>query len=93
MKTKEIDVFYHKSISLGMNQLSHMDLSVGYCSEDYILLGKGKATIELFEVDERILAADKLEEKKKKLIADQVIAIEKLDKQIQELRSLTHQES
>ena len=93
MKTKEAEVYYYKSIDSGAERISDHDMSTGIFSDEYILLGKGNATIELVDQDERILAADKLEEKRKRVIADHVVEIEVIDAQIQELRSLTHQES
>lgn len=92
MKTKEIDIYYFKSIDFGLEHVSTRDVSTGGYSGDYIMLGKGTATIELIDQDERIIAADMLEEKKKRVIADHVVAVERIDQQIQELRSLTHQE-
>lgn len=91
MTTKKIDVYYYKNIDCGGTDVSTTDLSAGYFSNEYILLGKGKAVIELIEQDDRVVAAEKLEERKKKITADYVVAVEVIDGKIQELRSLTHQ--
>lgn len=90
MSTRQMEVFLTKSINSGYEHISDTNLAEGCFSEEYILIGKGTATIEIDDSDvtEKVVAC--LNRQKQKLIADHVVEIEKLDEKIQSLLAIGH---
>ena len=84
-KTKEIDVWLQKHVEFGFTIVSD------YRDDDdgsYITLGKGIASIELDDTDERLLMVESLKERKDKEQAEHVIRMEVIENKIQQLLAI-----
>jgi len=84
-KTKEIDVWLQKHVEFGFTIISdYRDDGDG----SYITLGKGIASIELDDTDERLLMVESLKERKDKEQAEHVIRMEVIENKIQQLLAI-----